>query len=199
MSSLWRSARLIYRKCTENDDHFLTTLQANADDYTHEVRVALVPPGQKDNDSLKKKLAEALLGVVVCLPARMSDPGDDNAEEDGPTPIGILFLDADDRAMGHHRHGHHGIWIASAYQRRGYGTEVVLWTLSWAFRMLNLHRVDLDVFEWNPGAIRLYEKLGFKREGRMREHLWFNGRYWDQLLMGMLQHEWHERYGDEAK
>jgi len=44
---------------------------------------------------------------------------------------------------------------------------------------------------------RLYERLGFVRESRKREHFFYDGRYWDQIGLGMLEHEWREKYGGE--
>lgn len=52
--------------------------------------------------------------------------------------------------------------------------------------------MSVRAFEWNSGAIRLYEKVGFKHEGRGRETLWHEGRWWDGVEMGMLEGEWWE-------
>ena len=52
--------------------------------------------------------------------------------------------------------------------------------------------MSVRAFEWNTGAIKLYERLGFKHEGRGREALWHEGRWWDGLEMGMLEGEWRE-------
>ncbi len=54
----------------------------------------------------------------------------------------------------------------------------------------NLRRVTLNVFEYNPRAIRSYEKVGFRHEGRMRKFLNKVGRRWDMLFMGVLREEW---------
>lgn len=62
--------------------------------------------------------------------------------------------------------------------------------LRFAFMELNLHRVTLDVFEYNPRAIRSYEKAGFREEGRRRQLLLRNGRRWDEIEMGILREEW---------
>jgi RimJ/RimL family protein N-acetyltransferase len=62
--------------------------------------------------------------------------------------------------------------------------------LRYAFRELNLRRVALDTFEYNPRAIRSYEKIGFVHEGRAREYLWRDGRRWDLIFMGILREEW---------
>ena len=56
--------------------------------------------------------------------------------------------------------------------------------------MLNLHRVSLDVFEYNTRALRSYQKAGFVTEGRQRQALQRNGRAWDVIYMGILREEW---------
>jgi RimJ/RimL family protein N-acetyltransferase len=73
---------------------------------------------------------------------------------------------------------------------RGYGTDVMRVLLRYAFTEVNLHRVTLTVFEYNPRAIRSYEKAGFRHEGRMRGALNKEGRRWDILVMGILREEW---------
>lgn len=45
---------------------------------------------------------------------------------------------------------------------------------------------------YNEGAVRLYEKLGFKREGVEREAIFSNGKFWDIIELGMLEREWRE-------
>jgi RimJ/RimL family protein N-acetyltransferase len=53
--------------------------------------------------------------------------------------------------------------------------------------------VGISYYGWNPGAGRLYEKLGFKEEGRERELFWMGGKRWDKIRMGMLESEWAAR------
>jgi RimJ/RimL family protein N-acetyltransferase len=73
---------------------------------------------------------------------------------------------------------------------RGYGTDAMRVLLGYAFQELNLHRVSLNVFDYNPRAIRSYEKVGFRHEGRVRQALKRDGRRWDMLFMGILREEW---------
>jgi len=75
---------------------------------------------------------------------------------------------------------------------KGYGTDLMRLILRYAFTEINLHRVTLNVFEYNPRAIRSYEKTGFRHEGRMRQVLNKEGRRWDILFMGILREEWME-------
>lgn len=73
---------------------------------------------------------------------------------------------------------------------QGYGTDAMRLILRYAFQELNLRRVSLDVFEYNPRAIRSYEKSGFRLEGQMRKALNRGGRRWDMIFMGILRSEW---------
>jgi diamine N-acetyltransferase len=80
------------------------------------------------------------------------------------------------------------------YWGQGYGTDATRTMLRFAFEELGLHRVELDVFEFNARAIRCYEKTGFRREGTRRQALFRDGRYHDVYLMAILQEEFQ---GDE--
>lgn len=80
-----------------------------------------------------------------------------------------------------------------AYWGEGYGTEALFLLLEFGFDILNLHRIGLDVFEYNVRAIKAYEKLGFKQEGVIREELFYDGKFHDSILMGILQKEFIEK------
>jgi RimJ/RimL family protein N-acetyltransferase len=75
----------------------------------------------------------------------------------------------------------------------GYGTEATQLMLDHAFGTLNLHRIALTVFEFNERAIRAYRRCGFVVEGRARESIWRDGRWWDELAMSVLASEWRAR------
>ncbi|MBZ0284438.1 MAG: GNAT family N-acetyltransferase [Anaerolineae bacterium] len=93
---------------------------------------------------------------------------------------------------------HRTTWLAigigeSDYRDVGYGHEAIGLALEFAFRELNLHRVQLTVFGYNLRAIALYEKLGFQREGTFREFLDRDNQRHDMYLYGILRHEWDKR------
>jgi len=85
-----------------------------------------------------------------------------------------------------------GIWRAED-RGRGYGTDALEALLGWAFRHLNLHRVELSVEPENAPAVRVYEKLGFVVEGRRREQHYDDGCYRDELIMAVLAREFEQR------
>src|SRR5690348_10010385 len=72
----------------------------------------------------------------------------------------------------------------------GYGTEATRLMIDHAFRGLGLHRVALTVFAFNDRAIRSYQSVGFVLEGRAREAIWREGRWWDEIAMSILDSEW---------
>lgn len=83
------------------------------------------------------------------------------------------------------------IVIASAAQRsKGIGTEAIGLLLRHAFEDRNLHKVELRVSAGNETALRCYSRLGFREEGRLREHSLVDGRYVDLILMGILAGEY---------
>ena len=75
------------------------------------------------------------------------------------------------------------------YWGRGYGSDAIRALLGFAFGEVNLHRVYLTVYGYNERAIRCYEKCGFRHEGRLREARFSDGRYHDELMMGILREE----------
>lgn len=80
--------------------------------------------------------------------------------------------------------GEKGFW------GNGYGTEALTILLNYAFQELNFHRVSLRVFSFNEKAIKLYNKLGFQKEGTTRQCLYRNGKWHDIIQMGILKDEY---------
>jgi RimJ/RimL family protein N-acetyltransferase len=94
-------------------------------------------------------------------------------------------LDGDNgSALYHITIGEKDVW------GRGYGTEATRLMLDHAFGTLGLHRVGLSVFEFNTRAIRSYRRCGFQLEGRAREAIWREGRWWDEISMSVLEPDW---------
>ncbi len=82
---------------------------------------------------------------------------------------------------------------------RGYGTEATQLMIDHAFGALGLHRIALFVFEFNERAIRAYRHCGFVVEGRSRESVWRDGRWWDELAMSILDSDWRRLRIDDAE
>jgi RimJ/RimL family protein N-acetyltransferase len=79
----------------------------------------------------------------------------------------------------------------------GFGTEATQLMLDHAFGTLGLHRIALFVFEFNERAIRAYRRCGYIVEGRSRESIFRDGRWWDELAMSVLESDWRAAHGLE--
>lgn len=83
------------------------------------------------------------------------------------------------------------------YWGKGYGTDMMKLCLQFAFMELGLERVSLGLHEYNPRALRSYEKSGFRMEGRTRGDIMREGRHSDTLWMGILRDEWLQMQNGE--
>lgn len=132
-------------------------------------------------------------------------------EEKEKDKLFILYVKtlADNRLIGFvdlyiyapfHREAWVGIGLGEKeFWGKGYGTDAMRLALRFAFQELNMFRVSLDVFEYNPRAIRSYEKAGFVLEGRSRQSICRDGKRYDLLIMGILRDEWFSmnKFSDE--
>lgn len=73
---------------------------------------------------------------------------------------------------------------------KGIGTWATEVTRDFAFEKLQLHRLELDVYSFNPRAERAYSNAGFKREGILRDAIKDGEQYADDILMAILEDEW---------
>ncbi|MFE6418184.1 GNAT family protein [Streptomyces enissocaesilis] len=85
--------------------------------------------------------------------------------------------------------------IGARGRGRGIGTEATRLIVGYAFEELGLHRVQLDAYAFNDRALRVYEKVGFVREGVRREVERRDGVWVDEVLMAVLDHEWAAHRG----
>ncbi len=69
---------------------------------------------------------------------------------------------------------------------KGYGTEVTKLCVRYSFDRLNMHRVGLEVYDYNERGLKAYERAGFSIEGRVRESKYHDGRYYDTILMSII-------------
>jgi RimJ/RimL family protein N-acetyltransferase len=83
-----------------------------------------------------------------------------------------------------------GFTVATAYQKRGYATEAVAAVLDRLFRVQGLHKVTGECDARNRNSAALMERLGFSREGHLRQQTWIKGEWTDDLIYGLLAEEW---------
>jgi RimJ/RimL family protein N-acetyltransferase len=90
-----------------------------------------------------------------------------------------------------HREAWVGLGIGERdFWSRGYGTDMMKLCQRYVFSELCLERLSLGLHEYNPRALRSYEKCGFSLEGRTRQDTMREGKRTDSLWMGILREEW---------
>lgn len=85
--------------------------------------------------------------------------------------------------------GEIGYWVRSDETGKGLGTEATVRVAQVAYEELGMHKVILRIAEGNVGSERIAEKLGFSREGLLREELRINGVWVNHSLWGLIRHE----------
>jgi ribosomal-protein-alanine N-acetyltransferase len=85
-----------------------------------------------------------------------------------------------------------GYCLADAAWGRGYATEATRALLQWAFDTLDLNRVQAETDTRNTASARVLEKLGFVREGTLREDCVVNGEVSDSWVYGLIRREWQQ-------
>lgn len=109
------------------------------------------------------------------------------AERDTGEIVGTCTLAS---LSAEHRRAEIGYALARSRWGRGYAAEALDALARFAFQTLGLHRLEADVDPRNARSIRALERLGFVREGHLRECYVLNGEVQDALLYGLLRREW---------
>ncbi|WP_084211456.1 GNAT family N-acetyltransferase [Pseudonocardia acaciae] len=104
---------------------------------------------------------------------------------------------AGDRLVGFARLGLTGVRaaklgtaIAADHWRLGYARDAVTTLLGFGFGRLDLHRVSAAIGPGNEASLAVFTRIGFRYEGRLRDHVFTNGAWRDSLLYSLLAHEW---------
>jgi RimJ/RimL family protein N-acetyltransferase len=166
----------IYLRPLEQDDspHFVQWLN---DPEIQRLTLRARPLTQDDEADYINQMRRSHTDIAFVIAAHAND-----------TPVGGTALHQID---WRNRHAALGITIGDQLNwGKGYGTDATRLMVRYAFATLNLNRVWLQVLEYNERAIRCYEKVGFKKEGLLRQEHFREGRYWDTHLMAMLRQDW---------
>lgn len=171
-------------------------------------RVYLRPIGLDDTETYFRTLynqeARRLTGTQKHYTREQIHQYIDSKNQDSSSVLLLIALRENDQVIGDIQIGGIDTFNRNAYiriaidqgtnQGKGFGSEAILLMLDYGFGILNLHRIELNVFAYNEKAIRTYEKLGFQREGVQRQALYYNHAYHDSILMSMLADEYRAKY-----
>lgn len=110
-------------------------------------------------------------------------------EDEAKDPIGYAIIKNIDHL---HRNAEIGMYLDPKSQGKGYGKDAFLTLMRHCVHDLNMHRLYLQVFDFNKRAIEMYEKLGFKTEGVLRDAFFKDNQYCDIVQMSILNTEFQE-------
>jgi [ribosomal protein S5]-alanine N-acetyltransferase len=116
------------------------------------------------------------------------------------SPQGTLFaIVVDGKAAGgigihlqsdvHKYSAEMGYWLGEDYWNRGIISEAVKKVTSYAFETFDINRIFAHVFIWNQSSVRVLEKNNFKLEGRLRDNVFKDGVFTDELVYGLLRND----------
>lgn len=149
----------------------------NDPDVTRYMETGTFPSTRQDLEDFYQRATSSKSQVVLAIVDKKSDHHIGNVKL-GP----IHWI---------HRRATFGILIGEKkFWGKGVGQEATRLAVEYGFFRLNLLRIDLGVFAEHESAVRCYEKVGFKIEGRLRQDLFCNGEYKDRLWMGILRSEY---------
>ncbi|SFB30234.1 ribosomal-protein-serine acetyltransferase [Lentibacillus halodurans] len=86
-----------------------------------------------------------------------------------------------------------GYWLGSNYEGKGIMTRAVSGLIDYAFYSLELNRIEIRAAYDNKKSRAIPERLGFVREGQIRQAEWLYDHFVDHVVYGMLAYEWEER------
>jgi ribosomal-protein-alanine N-acetyltransferase len=86
--------------------------------------------------------------------------------------------------------GEIGYEIGKKYWGNGYASEAIKEILNYGFKKMNLNRIEAFTVPEAIPSIKLLEKLGFKKEGLLKEFGYWNGKYWDENIYALLKKDW---------
>ena len=91
-----------------------------------------------------------------------------------------------------------GYDIAQQYWRQGYGTEVARALIEFGWNRMHLNRIEADIEDGNHPSEHILAKLGFEREGVLRQRICRAGKYTDKILYGLLRQDYMNLMRDSA-
>ena len=107
---------------------------------------------------------------------------------EGDVPVGSTFLKNIDKV---HDRAEYGIFLdgSADIRGKGIGTEALRLTLKYCFETMHLHKVFSEILADNDRSIKTLEKVGFKVEAHLKDHVKIEGEYRDLVLLGILNNE----------
>jgi [ribosomal protein S5]-alanine N-acetyltransferase len=178
-----RTERLLLRDLTEDDWPAVLAYQGDPAYWRHRVADGTTPEEARDFVRRLVGLNREEPRTKWVFAITLADTGE---------LIGICSARRPDAESTYAETGYE---LGPAFWGRGYATEAARAMLRFAFAELGVHRVQASCGTSNEPSERVMKRLGMRREGVLREHGWVKGRWEDELVYGILAHEWEAREG----
>ena len=115
--------------------------------------------------------------------------GDDflfTVEDENKKPVGQIVVFDTNLRMGSFKYG---LFFVQEAQGKGYASEAVKIVLDYYFNQLRYHKANVYIYDFNTPSVKFHEKMGFVREGRLRQVAYIDGEYCDAVYYGMTSDE----------
>lgn len=113
-------------------------------------------------------------------------------EKEGENPVLLGAVGLYDFNYRHQRATWKTLRIPKKYQGLGLAFEASKMLIDYGFNTLNLNKITSDVFPHNESIIKLLAKMGFKEEGRLKQHYFHQGEFKDVLIFSLTREEYRQ-------
>lgn len=178
-SAFLRSDDVTLRTIEEEDIDFLADLVNDPDVWPY-LNNHLPQNRTDEREFVTERVTDdASVNLLICV------------GENGDEPAGVIGFEPATPVSGS---AELGIMLASEHWGEGYGTEASRLLTTFAFEERRIHRMVAEAIDENVGSCRIWEKLGFRQEARLKEAAYHQGQHMDLLLYAVLEDEWeHSR------
>jgi RimJ/RimL family protein N-acetyltransferase len=170
--------RKTYLRAPQQGDEIIIALSENHPDPRSSLFYALPASPEQQRIKIEKLTADQhSIAFTICT----IDPD---------LPVGLTFFTRIDWA------GRAAVFYIAIAEKenwsKGYGSEVTKMMADYAFKTLNLNRIQLHVHVENEKAVKAYKKAGYQIEGTLRQAMYFDGRYRDFYVMAVLKEQYKD-------
>ena len=181
MENIWQGENIRLRSATKKDGFLFADKNAISDTET-----------QRRYDYIDFPLADKEFGKRIDEFLKGKYFGHDFMfviEDENEEAVGFLITFDCDHRMGTFKYG---LFLLDKAKGKGYGSEAVKIMLNYYFNELRYNKVNVYIYAYNIPSIKFHEKLGFVKEGQLRQMAYSMGKYHDIVFYGLLKSEFNQ-------
>ena len=103
-------------------------------------------------------------------------------DEETDIPVGFTYTS---RFNSIDRYVYSTMYLTQEHTGLGIGPEAGRLHIQYLFSVFNIRKIYAEIYGYNEASIKAAKAVGFVEEGRLKQHRWFNGRYWDLLILAL--------------